>query len=50
MTQRALADAMGYAPPSLSRIEHGGTNPRLSTLLVLAEALDTTVSRLTRGV
>lgn len=48
--QRELARATGLSYPTMSRLENGHTNPRLSTLLAVAAALDTTVSELARGV
>lgn len=38
LTQRQLADRVGTKQPVISRWEHGGDEPRLSTLVRVAEA------------
>jgi transcriptional regulator with XRE-family HTH domain len=43
---RALARSAGIGAATLSRIECGEANPRLSTLLRLADALDVFVGQL----
>lgn len=46
---RDLAHEAAMPSGHLSVIERGHGNPRLSTLLAIAEALDTTLSQLVRG-
>jgi transcriptional regulator with XRE-family HTH domain len=43
MTQGALAKKMRTHQPAITRLESGRANPRLSTLVELAEALGATV-------
>jgi transcriptional regulator with XRE-family HTH domain len=43
LTQEQLAERMGTRQPAIARIERGNGNMRLSTLVALAEALETTV-------
>lgn len=46
MTQQSLAHASGIHVSEISRIERGAREPRLSTLVCLARALDVTPSDL----
>ncbi len=46
ITQRALASRAGITQAALFRLESGATDPRLSTLRKLAEALNVTVADL----
>lgn len=48
LTQKDVAALTGIAAPNLSRIERGGTPPRLRTLERLAAAYGTTVADLVR--
>ena len=52
MTQEKLADEVGITPQYLSRIENGGytKSVSLSTLMMIAGALDVTMSQLMEGV
>lgn len=50
LSQAALARASGLWPDYLGRMERGGTNLRLSTLLKIAGSLDISVQRLFRGI
>ncbi len=40
MTQKELADRLGTGQAAVSRIESGNTNPTLTSLVEVAEALD----------
>ncbi len=40
MTQKELADRLGTGQAAISRIESGNTNPTLTSLVEIAEALD----------
>ena len=46
MSQRALAKAAGITQAALFRLESGETDPRLSTLRAIAEALGVTVAEI----
>ncbi len=46
MTQAELAAKAGIKQPALARIEKPGANPRKSTLIKLADAMDLTVEQL----
>ncbi len=46
LSQRALAERAGMSYPILARLELGQTDPRLSTLEKLAEALGVSVPEL----
>ena len=46
LSQRALAEKAGVVPVLVARLELGQTDPRLSTLTKLAEALKLTVGEL----
>ena len=52
MTQAKLAEDVGITPQYLSRIENGGytKSVSLSTLMMIAGALDVTMSQLMEGV
>lgn len=52
MTQEKLAEEVGITPQYLSRIENGGytKSVSLSTLMIIAGALDVTMSQLMEGV
>ena len=52
MTQGKLAEEVGITPQYLSRIENGGytKSVSLSTLMMIAGALDVTMSQLMEGV
>lgn len=52
MTQEKLAEEVGITPQYLSRIENGGYSKSvsLSTLMMIAGALDVTMSQLMEGV
>ena len=52
MTQEKLAEEVGITPQYLSRIENGGytKSVSLSTLMMIAGALDVTMSELMEGV
>ena len=52
MTQEKLAEEVGVTPQYLSRIENGGytKSVSLSTLMMIAGALDVTMSQLMEGV
>lgn len=52
MTQEKLAEEVGITPQYLSRIENGGytKSVSLSTLMMIAGALDVTMSQLMGGV
>ena len=52
MTQEKLAEEVGITPQYLSRIENGGytKSVSLSTLMMIAGALDITMSQLMEGV
>lgn len=43
LSQRALAERVGMKQPVIARLESGETEPKLSTLLRLAEALQTPI-------
>ncbi len=43
LSQRALAARVGMKQPVIARLESGETEPKLSTLLRLAEALQTPI-------
>lgn len=49
MSQRALAERAGMPYPMVARLELGQTDPRLSTLERLAEALEIPVVDLLTG-
>ncbi|OGC01502.1 MAG: hypothetical protein A3G35_01335 [candidate division NC10 bacterium RIFCSPLOWO2_12_FULL_66_18] len=49
MSQRALAERAGVGYVLVARLELGQTDPRLSTLRRLAEALNITVGELVEG-
>jgi transcriptional regulator with XRE-family HTH domain len=49
LSQRALAERAGMPYPMVARLELGATDPRLSTLERLAEALGVTVGDLVDG-
>lgn len=46
ITYKALAQKMGVLPEAISRLANGGTNPTLSTLESIADALDVSVTDL----
>lgn len=46
ITFKALAEKMGVLPEAISRLANGGTNPTLSTLQSVAEALEVSVTDL----
>lgn len=46
MSQNDLAYEMGWDKPNLRKIEKGVTNPTLTTLLLISEALDVELSEL----
>ena len=48
MTQEGLGQASGVHPTVLSRLERGGGNPSLSTLLRISDALGMELSELLR--
>jgi transcriptional regulator with XRE-family HTH domain len=48
--QRALGVRVGLQPSTIGRLERGAGNPRVSTVLGLAEALSTRPSELVRGI
>lgn len=48
-TQEELADRSGLAPVQISRVERGAREVRLTTLLRLMAALETTPTRLLAG-
>ena len=50
LTQEALGDLAGMHATEVSRLERGVRDPRFSTLLRLARALDTPVSELVAGI
>ncbi|WP_378735343.1 helix-turn-helix domain-containing protein [Nocardia brasiliensis] len=50
ITQEQLAKAAGLAPQTVSRFESGQREPRVSQLMRIAAALDTTPSKLLAGV
>jgi len=50
MTQEAVADASGIHSTEVSRIERGLRDPRVSTVLRLADALGVPASALVDGV
>ena len=52
MTQEKLAEEVGITPQYLSRIENGGytKSVSLSTLMMIAGALDVTMSQLMEGI
>jgi transcriptional regulator with XRE-family HTH domain len=47
-SQNMLADRAGLAEATINWIEHAATDPKLSTLEKIAEALDTDVVKLLR--
>jgi transcriptional regulator with XRE-family HTH domain len=47
MSQRQLADATGITPAAVSRYVNGTREPRARTLLLIANALETTPNTLT---
>jgi len=49
-TQEELADRSGLTPVQISRVERGAREVRLTTLLRLMSALETTPDRLLDGV
>jgi transcriptional regulator with XRE-family HTH domain len=49
-TQEQLADRAGLAPVQISRVERGVREIRLTTLLRLIEALETSPDRILDGV
>ena len=49
LSQRALAEKAGVGAVLVARLELGQTDPRLSTLRKLAEALNVTVGELVGG-
>jgi len=49
LTQKALAAKAGYHQPSISAIENGSNDPRLSTVLRLARALKIRPEKLLKG-
>lgn len=49
LSQRALAEKAGVGAVLVARLELGQTDPRLSTLRRLAEALNVTVGELVDG-
>lgn len=46
ISQTALAERVGITPPSINHIVKGNGEPRLSTALAIAKALDTTIDEL----
>jgi transcriptional regulator with XRE-family HTH domain len=50
LTQEQLAGAADMHPTEVSRLERGVRDPRLSTLVRLARALDIELADLVRGV
>jgi transcriptional regulator with XRE-family HTH domain len=50
MSQEALADAAGVHISEVSRLERARRDPRLSTIVRIARALDLPVNRLLDGV
>lgn len=49
LTQAILAEMIGLAPETISRLEHGAFVPSVPTLIKIAEALDTGLETLARG-
>ena len=49
LTQQALSDRMQMEPAELSRLERGGRNPRLRTLVRVSRGLDVTLAELLHG-
>jgi len=49
MTQLDLSNATGIRRPNIARLERGGNTPTLETLQRIAQALETTVSKLVTG-
>jgi transcriptional regulator with XRE-family HTH domain len=49
LSQERLADLAGLHRTEIGKIEHGKVDPRLTTLHLLAHALDTTLDELTNG-
>lgn len=49
LTQTALSEAANLHRTELGRIENALTDPRLSTLVILADALGTTLDELAAG-
>jgi len=49
LTQDQVADAADMQPAVYSRIERGEVDPRLSSVVKIARALETTASELLRG-
>lgn len=50
LTQKELAKKVGMDDPRISEIEHGKGNPTLSTLIAIADALETSVEKLVKQV
>jgi transcriptional regulator with XRE-family HTH domain len=50
LSQEALSDRCGLHATEISRLERGVREPRLGTIVRLAEGLETTASDLLRGV
>jgi len=50
LSQEALADAAGFHPTEVSRLERAVRDPRLSTIVRLARALGITAPALLDGV
>ena len=46
ITQQDLAAACNFEKTNMSRIEAGGTNPTISTLYKISQALEVTISEL----
>lgn len=50
MSQETLGHSCGLHPTEISRLERAAREPRLSTIVRLARALDTTAADLLEGV
>jgi transcriptional regulator with XRE-family HTH domain len=50
MTQEALSQTAGMGPAELSRLERGGRDPQLRTIVRLARGLGVPVAELLAGV
>ena len=48
LSQQDLADKVGVIQPAISQIESGAVNPRYTTLLALAAALDVSLDELAK--
>jgi transcriptional regulator with XRE-family HTH domain len=50
LSMRALGAVAGMEGSEISRLEHGQRDPRLSTMLRVARALDLPLTELVRGI